>query len=50
MEWYDGERERILATDDVEVGKHDEDKVVVTLDEAGPGRDILGKEERYEDG
>lgn len=49
MEVYDGERERVLATDDVEVGKHDEDKIVVTLDEAAPGRYVLGKKERYED-
>lgn len=33
---YDGERKRIFATDDVEVGEDYEDEVVVALDETGP--------------
>lgn len=40
---YDGDGDVILATDYVEVGKDDEDEVVVWLDEAGPGRDVLSE-------
>lgn len=38
---YDGDGDVVLATDDVEVGEDDEDEVVVGLDEAGPGGDVL---------
>jgi len=43
MKRYDGDGEGIFATDNVEIGKHDEDKVVVTLDKASPSRDVLGE-------
>ena len=38
---YDGDGEVVLATDDVEVGEHDEHKVVVGFNEAGPSRNVL---------